>query len=204
MRNKALSFILALLALAAAAALMIFVIVPAIKGGRTDVPTDTMPALTQAQTESETRQPTTAATQPVTTEPVTTAPATTEPVATEAPTTEPPTEPLPEPTPTDVAEGPGDVHTLAHQSGTVFITEGGGYSAYYFGEKNSTRYCEAVSSVALVAAETVRAAGTAAPSERSSWLSGRDGAPLHGGHAGRHRPLRPGLQRGKPGNSLDV
>ena len=148
MRNKALSFILALLALAAAAALMIFVIVPAIKGGRTDAPTDTMPALTQAQTESETRQPTTAATQPVTTEPVTTAPATTEPVTTEAPTTEPPTEPLPEPTPTDVAEGPGDVHTLAHQSGTVFITEGGGYSAYYFGEKNSTRYCEAVSSVA--------------------------------------------------------
>ena len=42
----------------------------------------------------------------------------------------------------------GDVHTKAHQSDTVFITEGCGYSAYYFGETNSGRYCEAVGKVA--------------------------------------------------------
>ncbi len=152
MKNKALSVLLALLALLAVGALMIFVIVPAIKGGNTQTPSDTMPSRTQAAPGTQ-GPATTAATQPVTTEAVTTEPITTEPVTTEAVTaeptpTEPPTEPLPEPTPTDVETGPGDVSTKAYQSGTVFITEGCGYSAYYFGETNSTRYCEAVSSVA--------------------------------------------------------
>ena len=152
MKNKALSVLLALLALLAVGALMIFVIVPAIKGGNTQTPSDTMPSRTQAA--PGTQEPTTAAatqpvtTEPVTTEPITTEPVTTEPVTTEPPTTEPPTEPLPEPTPTDVETGPGDVSTKAYQSGTVFITEGCGYSAYYFGQTNSARYCEAVSNVA--------------------------------------------------------
>lgn len=148
MRNKTLSVILALLALIGAAALMLFVVVPAIKENRTQAPTETASAVTQPQTQAETRQPTTAPTQPITTEPVTTQPVTTEAVTTEPPETEPPTEPLPEPTPTDVETGPGDVSTAAYKSGTVFISEGCGYGAYYFGKTNSTRYCEAVSSVA--------------------------------------------------------
>ena len=146
MKNKALSVLLALLALLAVGALMIFVIVPAIKGGGTQPSTDA----SSTQAVPSTQLPTTAAvtTQSVTTEPVTTEPITTEPVTTEPVITEPPTEPLPEPTPTDVEAGPGDVSTKAYQSGTVFITEGCGYSAYYFGETNSARYCEAVSNVA--------------------------------------------------------
>lgn len=149
MKNKICSALFVLLALVAVAALMIFVVVPAIKGGSTEPSTPAPVTTTQAAPNLQSS--TVAApesTQPDTTEAVTTEPVTTEPVTTEPPETEAPTEPLPTPTPTDVAEGPGDVHTLAYQAGTVFITEGCGYSAYYFGETNSTRYCEAVSRVA--------------------------------------------------------
>ena len=144
--KRAFPLLPALAALVAVAALMIFVIVPGIKGGRSDTPapTDGTPAETQVHTVPKTEAITSEA---VTTEPATTE-APTEPVTTEPPPTEPPTEPLPEPTPTDVETGPGDISTFAYQSGTVFISEGWGFSAYYFGETNSTRYCEAVSSVA--------------------------------------------------------
>lgn len=144
--KRAFPLLPALAALVAVAALMIFVIVPVIKGGRSDTPapTDGTPAETQVHTVPKTEAITSEA---VTTEPATTE-APTEPVTTEPPPTEPPTEPLPEPTPTDVETGPGDISTFAYQSGTVFISEGWGFSAYYFGETNSTRYCEAVSSVA--------------------------------------------------------
>ena len=144
--NRAFPLLPVLAALVAVAALMIFVIVPGIKGGQADkpAPTDGTPAETQVHTVPKTEAITSEA---VTTEPATTE-APTEPVTTEPPPTEPPTEPLPEPTPTDVETGPGDISTFAYQSGTVFISEGWGFSAYYFGETNSTRYCEAVSSVA--------------------------------------------------------
>ena len=144
--KRAFPLLPALAALVAVAALMIFVIVPGIKGGRSDTPapTDGTPAETQVHTVPKTEAITSEA---VTTEPATTE-APTEPVTAEPPPTEPPTEPLPEPTPTDVETGPGDISTFAYQSGTVFISEGWGFSAYYFGETNSTRYCEAVSSVA--------------------------------------------------------
>ena len=93
---------------------------------------------TAAPTEAPTEAPTAPPTEPPTeaTEPPTEAP------------TEPPTEPLPVPTPTDVSEGPGDVHTMTYKSGTVWISEGKGYGGYWFGERASTRYCDAVSSVA--------------------------------------------------------
>ena len=153
----------ALLALAAVAALMIFVIVPIIKEGRDSVPegtraagtaeqttqagsasdTQTQPASTETPVTTIPVAPETVSTEPVTTEPVTTEPVTTEPAATEAPA-----EPLPEPTPTDVSEGPGDVHTKAYQSGTVYVSEGCGYGGYWFGETNSARYVAAVNSVA--------------------------------------------------------
>ena len=139
---------LAVLALAAVAALLIFVIVPVIKEGRLPADTESSaPVPTQAPTEPALRVTTQPPTVPVTTAAVTTE-APTVPVTTEAPPTEPPTEPLPAPTPTDVSEGPGDVSTRAYKSGTVFISEGCGYGAYYFGEKNSARYCEAVSGLA--------------------------------------------------------
>ena len=159
--------LLAAAALAALAVLLEFVIVPLIKGGAAP---DTTPASlpapetaapsapvglesSDAETEPAQSAPTEPIpTEPVTTEPVTTEPVTTEPVTTEPLPTEPPAAPVPEPTPTDVSIGPGDVHTKAYQSGTVFITEGCGYSAYYFGETNSGRYCEAVSKVARAVA----------------------------------------------------
>ena len=163
-RNSFWTVSLALLALAATAAMMIFVIVPFLKerleptpaeGAQTETPslTDTRADRTTVpQTTPDSAAPDSPAqtepAAPVTTEIPATEPPATEPPATEPPATEPSTEPLPEPTPTDVREGPGDVHTKAHKSGTVFITEGCGYSAYYFGETNSGRYCDAVNNVA--------------------------------------------------------
>ena len=170
MRDKASVFkiFLGILALLATAALMIFVIVPAIKEGQapsgaptpesreassglsTQAPKETTispgDTPTPGTAEPVTTQPVTA--EPDTTEPVTAEPVTTEPVTTAAPPTEPPDEAVPTPTPTDISVGPGDVHTKAYQSGTVYVTEGCGYGGYWFGETNSTRYCEAVSSVA--------------------------------------------------------
>lgn len=144
-KSNLIKILLGILALLATAALMIFVIVPAIKGGTAPVPTGesnaALPSPDPAAT--ETLPASTGATEPVSTEPVTTQPVTTEPLP-----TEPPTEPLPEPTPNDVTEGPGDVHTKAYKSGTVYISAGCGYGGYWFGEANSTRYCEAVSKVA--------------------------------------------------------
>ena len=156
-KTEILKILLGFLALLAAAALMIFVIVPAIKERNAPAPaTETAASLPHLDTAVNTpapgetpppgTEPTT--TEPATTEPATTEPATTEPVTAEPLPTEPPTEPLPEPTPTDVSEGPGDVHTKAYQAGTVYISEGCGYGGYWFGETNSARYCEAVSSVA--------------------------------------------------------
>ena len=155
-KNGFSSLLLAVLGLAAVAALMIFVIVPIIKEGHDSVPEGTQAAQTAEQTTQASADPQTqpaSAEVPVTTayaapEPVSTEPVTTEPVTTEPVTTEAPTEPLPEPTPTDVSTGPGDVHTKAYQSGTVYISEGCGYGGYWFGEANSARYCEAVNSVA--------------------------------------------------------
>ena len=155
-KNGFSSLLLALLGLAAVAVLMIFVIVPIIKEGHDSVPEGTQAAQTAEQTTQASADPQTqpaSAEAPVTTayaapESVSTEPVTTEPVTTEPVTTEAPTEPLPEPTPTDVSEGPGDVHTKAYQSGTVYISEGCGYGGYWFGEANSARYCEAVNSVA--------------------------------------------------------
>ena len=172
-RSGVWKLILGLLALAASAALMIFVIVPFLKEGRSPAPTEaagSTPAQSEAVPKTEPAPATESAsgegpvssepdttpvsTEPVSTEPVSTeaastAPAATEPIATEAAPTDPPVDPpVPVPTPTDVAEGPGDVHIKAHQAGTVFVTEGCGYSAYYFGETNSGRYCEAVNRVA--------------------------------------------------------
>ncbi len=156
------AFLAALLAVLATAALLIFVIVPAVKeqgspaseqpetaAPQTAAPSDTdaaSAATDSVGTSAGEGEPTgleTSTEAPVTTEAVTTASVTTEPTE-----TEPPTEPIPEPTPTDVSEGPGDVHTKAYQSGTVYISEGCGYGGYWFSETNSARYCEAVSSVA--------------------------------------------------------
>ena len=162
------------LALVLAAALLAALLLPKFLSGG-DAPAETGASGTEAvQTtgtggESSTGAPvttepvTTAAvtTEAATTEAVTTAPVTTEAAATEAPTTEPPateapaqqggvlpTEPVPQPSPTDVTVGPGDVTTKGYTSGTVYVTEGCGYGGYWFGEKNSGRYCDAVNSVA--------------------------------------------------------
>ena len=157
------------LALVLAAALLAALLLPKLLPGG-DAPTDTTAARTEAipTTESAGESTTTA---PVTTEPATTVPVTTDapttepvttvPVTTEAPATEPttaeapaeqgrvlPTEPVPQPSPTDVTEGPGDVTVKGYTSGTVYVTEGCGYGGYWFGEKNSGRYCDAVNSVA--------------------------------------------------------
>ena len=140
----------ALVCAAAVGLLVYFVVIPILRGDRTagsgEALASSVPAITDSAPETAPSEP--ASTAPVSTEPVTTEPVTTEPVTTEPLPTEPPTEPLPEPTPTDIDEGPADVTGKPYQAGTVYIVGGKGYGGYYFNESNSGRYCEAVSNVA--------------------------------------------------------
>ena len=141
--------LLAILALALLAAFLEFIAVPLIKqamAGTEPAGTEAaLPSLTQAVESRSPETPSRSADAPESTVPTTAAPESSTLPATEPAPSQESTEPLPQPTPTDISVGPGDVDTKAYQSGTVFISEGAGYGAYYFGESASARYCEAVS-----------------------------------------------------------
>ena len=125
-------------------------------GTTAPAPESTAPVTTGAETtEPGTEKPTEAPETEAPTEAPTTEPPATEPEPTEPPATNPPAQNptpvfpdgVPSPTPDDVT-GPADVTTPAYQSGTVYISGNTGYPGYYFGETQTGRYCEAVSSVA--------------------------------------------------------
>lgn len=134
--------------------LSIWLITILVRNSRANQPAETDPVQVETPAAPDTEAPETEAPEtetPATEEPATEAPATEEPATeeptTEVPTTEAPTEPLPEPTPDDVT-GPADITGKAVKSGTVYIVGDSGYGGYWFGETQSARYCEAVSSVA--------------------------------------------------------